>query len=883
MRKLSFSKGVSATLVAMALVTGLSIPVDAAKTDKALSQQEVTKSGATIVTAAPQISLKESTASGQRITSWTVNYTPVPEPVKRTNGDTRSFETRIFVFDKGDRTNPLNGDYYIDDNGKRILTGGKSISYVNPYEKPDYKYEVSISAYSLTPGKKEIVAMMFDAAGYEADYTAALAAGTEDTLSKADYMVASAPIEITVSDEAFVNTAVTSTSVQLDMYTYGTGDNTGYEIYRKVGKKYQKIATIASNTYTDKGLLSKTTYSYKIRPYYKDDKGAIVYGKEKTVEATTKGSAMNLMITLNSKNKPQLTWKKVAGVKQYEIYRADTSSYDTTISKGLGNGYSTYKKIATVKKSKKKYVDTKVSANRNYYYIVRAVIAKDKKVKGDKDAYIEQGGSASLSFGSVSPKVTYTAANGDVTVQWSKVAGAKSYVVEKNTYDAQKNTYDWTTFQTLGKNATKTVLPAEVVMSADGSKVVSTTTEYRIKAFNGTSYSTVSSTIEAEKAIGTVQKVTAKQVANGVQVSWTPVAGASYYRVYRCKADAVANNKDIGGYNPTYGTIVTEYVGAQAPVAIDVAAWNAEVDQSIAAYKANPNANYSDYLHESDKLNDKKTYHYQNYSYLRNVFDANTTSILDYYGDIYEGYGSYEYKTATKGADGKAAVTEWSYHYNPVVADEYVKKSGTGTRPQVGVEYIYYVEAVQATAKTPAELNDYSRYYYDYSSYSSVPFNDDYYNTKATVRAAYNTAVTGPKVNDSEYATTAPLLQTTSFKNVIGSTSGVKQYGKVTYTNTQAVKTAPKIKTLTASKGKVTLKLKKKIKAADYYKIYRATKKKGKYTVAGVTKNAKTISFKDAGVLKGKTYFYKVVPVVKNEAGAEVEGKASKVKSVKVK
>ena len=871
MRKLSFSKGVSTTLVAMALVTGLAVPVYAAIVDTTLSQQEVTKSGATILTAAPQISMKESVAEGQHVSSWTVNYTPVPEAVKDANGNTvRNYYTRIFVFDKGDRTKPLNGSYYIDSNGKRVLTGGKYIDYVNPYANPNTKYETTISTFSLTPGTKEIVAMMFDAAGYQADYNAALANDTEDTISEADYMVASNAIEVTVSNEAYVSTSVTSTSVQLSLGS--AGKNTGYEIYRKVGKKYQKIATVASDVYTDKGLLSKTTYSYKVRPYDKNtETNAVVYGKEKTIEATTKGSALNLVVKINNKNKPHLTWKKVAGAKQYEIYRADTSSYTSSVSKGLTNSYTTYKKIATVKKSKKKYVDKKVSGNRSYYYIVRAVIAKDKKVKGDKDSYVQQSGGAYLVFDSVSPQVTYTSATGDKTVTWAKVYGAKSYIVEKYAYNAQNDTYDWTTVQTLGKNATKTVLPAEVTMKADNTTVKSTSTDYRIKAFNGTSYSEASQTFTTYKEIGTVQKVTAKQVANGIQVSWTPVAGAAYYRVYRVKSDSVANNKDIGGYDLSGGAQVTEYVGVQTPVAVDVAGWNTAVDQSVAAYKANPNANYSDYLHESDKLNDKKTYHYQNYSYSRDVFDANTTSILDYFGDIYEGNGYYYVKNSTTGADGKTAVTEWSYYYNPVVTDDRVQKSGTGSRPQAGVDYTYYVVAVQATAKAATDYNGYGNY------------NTDYYYTQATVQSAYNTAVTGPQANDSAYAVSAPSLDENNFKNVIGSTSGVKQYGRATYTNTVAVKTAPKIKSVKASKGKVTLKLKKKIKAADYYKIYRATKKKGKYTVAGVTKNAKTISFKDAGVLKGKTYFYKVVPVVKNEAGAEVEGKASKVKSVKVK
>ena len=87
MRKLSFSTGVSTTLVAMALVTGLAVPVNAAKVDTTLSQQEVTKSSATILTAAPQISMKESVAEGQHVSSWTVNYTPVPEAVKDAHGN----------------------------------------------------------------------------------------------------------------------------------------------------------------------------------------------------------------------------------------------------------------------------------------------------------------------------------------------------------------------------------------------------------------------------------------------------------------------------------------------------------------------------------------------------------------------------------------------------------------------------------------------------------------------------------------------------------------------------------------------------------------------------------------------------------------------------
>ncbi len=919
MRKFSFSKGVSAALVAMALVTGLSVPVSAAKAGTTLSQQEVTKSGATILSQAPAISLKQTTASGQIATKWTVAYSPVPAPITGQDGDIiRSYRLSIFVFDKGDRTNPLPCGYYdestdyssydysnpsvsIDDNGKLTLFNGIDEYYVDGAQDPTHLNEVTISGSQLTPGKKEIVAYLFDAAGYETDYNAAEAAYQQArdaywaaweagnynveypdrsdyvNLSTADYMIASAPIEITVSDEASVSTTVTSTSIQLNLDAKSA--NTGYEIYRKVGKKYQKIATVAADVYTDKGLMSKTTYSYKVRPYYKDAKtGQTTYGKYTVVEATTKGSALNLIAKVNKKNKVQLTWQKVAGAKQYEIYRADTYSDTSVEKKGFGDGFSTYKKIATVKKNKKQYIDKKVSLNQSYRYIVRAIITKDKNVKGDKDTYIEAGDWVSLSFGSISANVTYTDAYGNETIEWTKVAGAKSYVIEKKVYNAQSKTYAWTPIQTLGKNATKAKLAAEVTYEADGS-VKTLSTNYRIKAFNGSAYSDPSS-FTTYKTAGVVQKVTSKAVSNGIQVSWTPVSGASYYRVYRVKTSDVVANKDQGISEISGGTQVTEYVGVTDPVAVDVAAWNAAVDQSIAQYKATPDANYEDYLHEYDKLSDKKTYHYQNYSYSRDTFGADTTSILDYFGDIYSGSGEVYVKDATEGTDGNAVIT-WGSKYYPVVADTSVKNSVADGRPQAGVSYTYYVEAVMATPKTPEEFKgDYGNHYE-----SGYPCGVDYYTIMATTQAAYNTAAVGPKVKYDDYATPATVAKVSSynFKNITGSTVGVKKLGTATYTQVQPVKTKLTIKSLSSSKGKVTLKLKKKVKAADYYKIYRSTKKKGKYTVAGITKNAKKTTFTDTGVEKGKTYYYKVVSVVKNEAGAEVEGKASKVKSIKVK
>ncbi len=88
--------------------------------------------------------------------------------------------------------------------------------------------------------------------------------------------------------------------------------------------------------------------------------------------------------------------------------------------------------------------------------------------------------------------------------------------------------------------------------------------------------------------------------------------------------------------------------------------------------------------------------------------------------------------------------------------------------------------------------------------------------------------------------------------------------------------------TVTASSKskKVTLKW-KKVSGATQYKILRSTSKSGKYK-AIKTVSSKTLKFTDKSVKKGKTYYYKVVPV-KKIGKKSYTGKNSSVVKIKVK
>lgn len=87
-----------------------------------------------------------------------------------------------------------------------------------------------------------------------------------------------------------------------------------------------------------------------------------------------------------------------------------------------------------------------------------------------------------------------------------------------------------------------------------------------------------------------------------------------------------------------------------------------------------------------------------------------------------------------------------------------------------------------------------------------------------------------------------------------------------------------KIKSISASKGKLTLKW-AKVKGASKYTVYRSEAKDGTYKKVGTTKN---LSYADKKVKKGKTYFYKVLPTANyKKVVVEGTGTVKKAKATK--
>lgn len=831
--------------------------------------------------AAPSITVKNTYQSGDVTTGWNVSFPAL---------DTDQ-EIYFNVYEQNDVRKSVSGswhDYNLNETTQQ---------YQNSYFEAWDTYTASGKGTkeftiknSMAPGSYNVVAYFYDGKAYK-EAVKNYEEGKISTYPKQyDYISpASGAISIKCTGYTSVYTKVVkSSSIQL-AFNANNGV-TGYEVYRKEGSAFKKIATTTKATYTDTGLVSDTSYTYRVRGYYiNEDTNTTTYGNYGQVQATTKGSGMNLHINFTGKGNKylKLSWKKVAGASKYEIYRKVTESNSSTISKGEYVSFDTYKLVKTLKKNAKSYTDKSVKANETYAYIVRAVAKKGKSSKASYE--VASWTSKNLSFGSPRIFRSYENGAGRYTVEWEKSYGATGYVLEK--YDDINK--EWIQVAKYGSDTTKlSVNPPtaqeKTYTDEDGDTYKSwhTTDEYRLYAVKGNAKSTSYESFQVDATLGMVSSVTAAKIENGVKVSWTAVPNASYYRVYRVRAGALTKDTDLNGYEMSGGTQVTEYVGATAPVPVDVNAYNAQYDAALAEY--NKNGGEYPLICKAGKLSTSPDYHYyyQNYQYAQNTFTG--TSMVDYAGEIYTGsdFANKKANAATGVEEVTAAYTKPGYVYKN--SDPYV------VGPKEGISYQYYVvaylnsvyskdayvaEKVADSMKWAEENKGKYTYITDqylieerqkYTDQYTKQYNNDEYRETGVY-------VTTPGTTNATFTTAVhPYWKDTG----IISTIGCKKIGSATYTATKAPGKAT-IKSVKSSKKKqVTLTIKKKVAGATSYKIYRSTKKKSGYTCVGTTT---TLKFTDKGVKSGKKYYYKVVAVTANEAKADVNGKASSVKNVKVK
>ena len=196
------------------------------------------------------------------------------------------------------------------------------------------------------------------------------------------------------------------------------GGATKYEVYRSATGKANSFSIIrrtSALTYTDVNAAAGNTYYYVVRAM-KGSGSSAVYSKFSPAQsiqyAITSLNAPSMTLTSAASGQPVVSWTKVNGAAQYEVYRSTN-----------GKNFSIVRRTAALS-----YTDTSAAAGTTYYYQVRAI---NGSVKSDFCAAQSiQYAVASLN----APTMTLTsAASGQPVINWTKVNGAAQYEIYRST------------------------------------------------------------------------------------------------------------------------------------------------------------------------------------------------------------------------------------------------------------------------------------------------------------------------------------------------------------------------------------------------------------------------------------------------------------------
>lgn len=199
--------------------------------------------------------------------------------------------------------------------------------------------------------------------------------------------------------------------------------------------------------------------------------------------------------------KPVLSWNKVTGAKKYEIYRATSE-----------NGK--YTRLTTTTKTT--YTDSKATAGKQYFYKVRVTSSKSCAYNGQYSM------AADCHTACARPTVTVKtdAATGKPSLSWKSVTKATGYRVLRRLPGEEA-------FTVIAELTKKTYLDIQAPVDA--------VCEYQVQAVGASDAldSALTATLSVTSACARPTLKTDITDDGKPVISWTPVEGATAYRVYR--------------------------------------------------------------------------------------------------------------------------------------------------------------------------------------------------------------------------------------------------------------------------------------------------------------------------------------------------------------
>lgn len=306
----------------------------------------------------------------------------------------------------------------------------------------------------------------------------------------------------------------------------------GYRVYRRTGSstKWERIANVTANSYTDTGVKSGTRYTYTVRAYCGtlEEAESHAYqtpwwsGYVSAGVARIHLAAPKLIRIAQSETGVSLAWTGAAdSTGGYRIYRKTADSG--------------WKALKTVGYKVNSYVDGTAVSGTTYYYTVRAYRGGSAVAQAGAQNNDNWSGYRINGVGIpylAAPKLTAIAnRDGGVGLSWEAPAGASGFRVFRRTGSGSWRSLadvSGKTLSYLDTTAEANVSYTYTVRPYQGSYATAKTKAYSCAYWGAYSSAGITITYLPTPALS--------KIANqngGVSLSWTSVKGATGYYVYR--------------------------------------------------------------------------------------------------------------------------------------------------------------------------------------------------------------------------------------------------------------------------------------------------------------------------------------------------------------
>lgn len=290
-----------------------------------------------------------------------------------------------------------------------------------------------------------------------------------------------------------------------------------YNIYRKEASQSNEEWTLVGsstvNSYTDKTLDSYVEYNYRVEAV-KDNYLAGL----SVAYPTVKYLAMPEFAITNTEKGIEVYYGDVNGANKY------------VIEKKTGNG--AWQTLVTVNDpAEDVYLDEAVVANGSYAYRIKAYASDISSAYKTLSAITRLGTPTVKSISVDVPGMTIT---------WSPVSGATEYKIYRKVYGTNQLTVIGTA---VGTSYTDTTAQSNVVYT------------YTVSAANNTGCGMYDKVGKTRIFFASPVLKSRENVVNGVKITWTPIEGATGYRIYRRGAGT-----NYWHYLGTYDASKTYYV-----------------------------------------------------------------------------------------------------------------------------------------------------------------------------------------------------------------------------------------------------------------------------------------------------------------------------------